>query len=271
MYYYIVDPQHIRPRQFERVQNQLYSSISEYKINGEIVRVTGIRTIKQLVETAIFHQANTIVAVGSDHTLNEVINILGERQMILGFIPLTPTLLSDIFGIPSIPVACKNLAVRRVEEVDVGVVNDRLFLGRLTFGLGKLNDKSDFFKLKLLSHLWNRQPFEVKFQADDQFTGTSEVLGGVIEKMASPKDGVLTVSLISRLSRSEIFRYRNFLAAGEYTKIPNASVLRVKKFAIAHPPTIPVKLDDKDIATTPITVSVKPKAVKIIVGRDRKF
>src|SRR6185503_18052131 len=98
MYYYIVDTGKLNQREFERVQQQLYSSISEYHISGEIVRVTGIRTVKQLVETAFFHQAKTIVAVGLDETLNEIINVVGERETTVGFIPLRTTPLAEILG-----------------------------------------------------------------------------------------------------------------------------------------------------------------------------
>src|ERR1043166_8434903 len=107
MYYYIVDANKLTSREFERVQSNLYSSISEYHISGEIVRVTGIRTIKQLVETAFFHQAKTIVAVGIDETLNEVINVVGDREVTIGYIPLKQTEMAGALGLADVAQACK--------------------------------------------------------------------------------------------------------------------------------------------------------------------
>src|SRR5438045_2952826 len=98
MYYYIVDPQKISQREFERVQNQLYSSLSEYRVFGEVMRVTGLRTINQLVENAFAHQAKTIVAVGSDDTLHDVINAIKGREMMVGFVPISETEIGKILG-----------------------------------------------------------------------------------------------------------------------------------------------------------------------------
>src|SRR3990167_11353493 len=102
MYYYIVDPQKISQRQFERVQNVLYSSVSEYRISGEIARVTGLRTVTQLVEGALQRGVKTLVAVGSDETLHEVINAVRGREVIIGFIPLLRTELGEILGLGDI-------------------------------------------------------------------------------------------------------------------------------------------------------------------------
>src|SRR5688572_3595107 len=102
MYYYIVDPTKLNQRQFERVQNQLYSCLSEYRISGETTRVTSLRTIPQLVDTALSHGAKTIVAVGTDETLHDVINAIGEREALIGFVPLAETELGNTLGIKNI-------------------------------------------------------------------------------------------------------------------------------------------------------------------------
>jgi hypothetical protein len=79
MYYYIIDPQKINQKEFERVQNQLYSCLSSLRISGEISRVTSLRSVPQLVNDAIVRQANTIIAVGYDTTVQEIINTVGEK------------------------------------------------------------------------------------------------------------------------------------------------------------------------------------------------
>ena len=99
MYYYIVDPQKISQNDFERVQNQLYSSTSQYRVSGEVVRATGLRTVSQLVENAFAHDAKTIVAVGSDETLHDVINAVGSRDMVIGFVPLFDSEIGTALGL----------------------------------------------------------------------------------------------------------------------------------------------------------------------------
>ena len=124
MYYYIVDPQNLTQREFERVQSQLYSSLSEFRISGEVMRITGLRTINQLVETAFAHNAKTIVAVGSDDTLHDVINAVKLRDVAVGFIPLFESELGEILGIKNIDYAAKIIAGRRIALLDLGVVNN---------------------------------------------------------------------------------------------------------------------------------------------------
>lgn len=280
MYYYIVDTSKLTQKQFDRVQSDLYSSISDYHINGEIVRTTGIRTIKQLVETAFFHQAKTIVAVGTDETLNNVINLVGDRPMIIGYIPLVVTELSEAFGIGNIPQACKALGLRRVEEIDLGVVNGINFLSKLSFGLDLEEKKGfDFAGLGFVRQLINQATFKVSFNAD-RYHADSEVLGGLIincqnhkcgEGLGKPTDGVLDVVLIPQLSRSQLFSHRRDILDGCFEKVPGASIMHLESLEITNPSGLPLKIGQDEITTTPARVEIRPKALKMIVGRDRKF
>ena len=280
MYYYIVDPKHLTQRQYDRVQSNLYSSISDYHINGEIVRTTGIRTVKQLVETAFFHQANTIVAVGTDETLNEVINYVGSRPVIIGYIPLVETELSEALGLTGIESATKSLAVRRVEEMDLGVVNGQNFLTKLSFGfeLGR-PARWDFGGIGFANQLLSHPTFEVSFHAD-KFIAKSEVVAGLIincqnhkceQGLGKPTDGLLDVVLIPKLSRMQLFAHRKDILDGCFEKVPGASVMHLDRVEITGPSQLPLKIGDLEFAQTPARVEIKPKALKIIVGRNRKF
>ena len=132
MYYYIVDPAQISQREFERVQNQLYSSLSEFRISGETARVSGLRTMNQLVETAISRGAKTLVAVGSDDTLHDLINALKGREIVIGFIPLFDSELADILGIQNVAQAAKIIAGRRIENLDLATLANNYFLSKLS-------------------------------------------------------------------------------------------------------------------------------------------
>ncbi|MBX4205077.1 MAG: hypothetical protein KW788_02700 [Candidatus Doudnabacteria bacterium] len=280
MYYYIVDTSKLTQRQFDRVQQELYSSIADYHIPGEIVRTTGIRTIKQLVETAFFHQAKTIVAVGTDETLDSIINIVGDRPMIIGYIPLVATELAKAFGIASISQACKALGLRRVEEIDLGVVNGISFLTKLTFGLDlKGKDSFDFFGLGFIKQLINKPTFQVSFNAD-HYHADSEVWGGLIincqnhkcdKTLGKPTDGLLDVVLVPKLSRSELFSHRRNILDGCFEKVPGASIMHLAALEITNLSGLPLKIESTEVTSTPAKIEVKPKALKMIVGRERKF
>ncbi len=279
MYYYIVDPQKISQRQFERVQNVLYSSVSEYRISGEIARVTGLRTINQLVEGAFQRGVKTLVAVGGDETLHEVINAVKGRDVVLGFIPLVETELSQILGLTDIEHSAKTIGLRRVTELDLAQVNNNYFLSSLTFGSIAAGHSLSY---KTLKNLFGLPTFQIKFTADGgNFSAALSAISGIVinsraqssgpAKLFDPADGVLDVVLLPKLNRLTTFRYRKEILAGRYESIPGSSLIHIKEMEITMPTGLPLRVDRKIVARTPAKVSVLPRALKIIVGRDRKF
>jgi diacylglycerol kinase family enzyme len=270
MYYYIVDPQKISQREFERVQNLLYSSLSEYRVSGEIVRVTGLRTVNQLVENAFSHGSKTIVAVGSDDTLNEVINAIKDREMTVGYIPIQETEVGNLLGIRSIEHGAKTIGQRRIAELDLGMVNNNLFVSKLSFGLG--TTETGFLKMfnfKLIRSLLDLPTFEIKFSANQKFQASATAVGGIISN--SLIHGVIDVMLLPKLSKGQTLQYRNEILNGTYDRIPLASIIHVKKLEISSPHGLPMKAGSRVIAKTPVSIEIRPKALKIIVGKDRQF
>lgn len=270
MHYYIVDPQKISQKEFERVQNVLYSSLSEYKISGEVVRVTGLRTIQQLVENAFSHEAKTIVAVGSDQTLHEVINAIGKRETVLGFIPIVDSELGNILGVRDIEQAVKVIAFRRIETVDLGVVNNSYFLSKLRFGEVTGNRWLPDFEKNM----------EMKFSINGEYIATVNAVAGLIvnsrdanekENLVHPTDGKLDILLLPKLTRWQALQHRHQILSGNFEKIPQCSVMHAKRIEILSPAGLNLKVGNWLIAKTPAVIEIIPQALKIIVGRDRIF
>jgi len=261
MYYYIVDPQKLSQREFERVQNLLYSSLSEFRISGEVVRVTGLRTVLQLVENAFAHEAKTIVAVGSDETLHEVINAIGKREMVVGFIPISSSEIADIFGIKDIVHAVKTIAFRRIELIDLGIVNNNYFLSKISFGIDHEQG---------LRSLLNLPKYEIKFSADEKYQANQTVVAALIVDHKKT-DGLLDVLLLPPLSKWQTIIHRRQILNGNFEKISQASVLHVKKIEIVEPTGLPLKIESRVITRTPAIITVAPAQLRMIVGKDRKF
>lgn len=279
MYYYIVDPQKISQRDFERVQNLLYSSLSEYRISGEIVRVTGLRTIPQLVENAFIRGVKTLVAVGNEDTLNDVINAVKGRDILIGFIPIMETEIGEILGIQDIEQGAKTIAMRRVAQMDLGVVNQTFFIGKLTFGLTVKEDQG-LLGYKLAQDLSKQPEIQLKFAVDENYQAEAPIIGGMImnargvtesKNIAHPADGILDMVLLSKLSQWDGIKHRRQINTGEWEKIPKSSVVHMKKLEISSPSGLNLKAGDRVIAKTPAVIEIAPLALKIIVGRDRKF
>jgi diacylglycerol kinase family enzyme len=256
MYYYIVDPQKISQREFERVQNILYSSLSEYRISGEIMRVTGLRTINQLVDNAFSHGAKTIVAVGSDDTLHDVVNAIGKREITVGFIPIFDTEIANTLGISGILQAARTIGLRRIAELDLGSVNGNYFLSKLTFGLDS-------------AKLFNLPSFDVKFSANNEYTASLNVVGGIVSSSLVNEN--LDITLLSGLSKWQTFLRRRQILAGNLENLPGVSIVHAKKIEITNPSGLPIRTGSRVVAKTPLVIEIVPKALRIIVGKDRKF
>ncbi len=278
MYYYIVDPQKISQRDFERVQNLLYSSLSEYRISGEVVRVTGLRTITQLVEAAFSRGVKTLVAVGNEETLNDVINAVRGREVLIGFIPIMDTEIGNILGVRDIEQGAKTIAMRRVAQMDLGVVNQSFFIGKLTFGLTVKADQG-LLGYKLAQDLAKVPEINLKFSVDGNYQVEVTTTGGMImnarensgKNMAHPGDGMLDLVLLSKLTQWEAIKYRGLINTGQWEEIPKSSVVHMKKLEITAPEGLNLRAGERVLAKTPAVVEIAPNALKIIVGRDRKF
>jgi diacylglycerol kinase family enzyme len=270
MYYYIVDPQNLKQKEFERVQNILYSSLSEFRISGEVVRMTGLRTIAQLVENAFAHEAKTIVAVGSDETLHEVVNAVGKRDMVVGFIPLIESNLAESFGIKDILQAIKTIAFRRIEMIDLGSVNNYYFLSKLNFGLDQNSGIRQFL---------NAPAFEIQFNANENFQARQTIIGGTIingrgsdrNKIGNPTDGFLDLILLPPLTKLQTVTNLRKIKLGYYEEVPLCSLLHVKRIQINEPAGLPIKIGSRVVAKAPALIELQPQTLKMIVGRERNF
>jgi diacylglycerol kinase family enzyme len=130
MYYYIIDQGNLPVDKFERLQTETLGYLAEFKISGEAGRVTPLRSISDLVETASQRGAKTLVACGSDSTFNLMVAALKGRDFTLGYIPYEEnSYLATILGLDSIFTGAKTIAARRIERVDMAKLSGNYFLG----------------------------------------------------------------------------------------------------------------------------------------------
>jgi diacylglycerol kinase family enzyme len=283
MYFYIVDPQKLNQKHFERVQNQLYSCLSEFRITGEVTRVTSLRTIPQLVDIAFSRGVKTLVTVGTDETLQDTINAVGDREVTLGFIPIVESELSKIFGLPDIETAAKTVASRRTQQLDLGLVNKNWFFTKLNFGeIGEEELGGGLFSLGIFKKALRLPSFEIKFSVDGKYTGTMSAIAGTIinardnicdskAQLANPTDGILDALLLPAISSYRMWQHRRSLKTGCLENVPGCSLIHLKRMEITNPEGLPLKTGDKVIAKTPAVIEILPKALKMIVGKDRTF
>lgn len=280
MHYYILDQNSLPLDKFERLQTDLSGLLAEFKIAGEMARVTPLRTVQDLVDTASQRGVKTLVACGSDDTFNLMLAALKGRDFVLGFIPFDEnSFLAKILGLENLQGAVKTIAGRRVEKIDLAKISGNYFISSLEFGILSQNiQKAGWFNsLKLLSS----EPKSLTVRIDNSYNITLNALGGLVvnirasssnkQSIANPTDGSLDLLILEPLNKLQILGYRKDIAEGMLENVPNSTVIKCKKIEFLEPRGLALSMLGRIVAKFPSTVEIIPHRLRMIVGRNRTF
>ncbi len=235
--------------------------------------------------------AELIVALGGDGTLLEVVNGLDLKRNILGVIAGgTANGFRRSVKVPHNPIlALKGLMTWPVIEMDLGVVNGRIFLNAVGAGFDaqvSLTATNDDYWLEgypgyvaaCLQHL-NFKPRVVSFKLDDGQVITRETklivvangrfYGGqlCIAPHAIIDDGLLEFEFLEPVSKLKMAIMGGMAFFRAHTGLHGFHTTGAKKIIVnCEDPGMPVHLDGetKDMPKFPLEFSVKEKALKII-------
>lgn len=124
---YIYD-EALADKRWERELQQIENELARRGIEGTTARASVLCEGKQLVKQFAKQGVKNLILVGQDRLLQSVIPLLAEVDTTIGFLPLGPSLIGGLLGIPSGPKAVDVIAARLVETLDLGQVNGRPFL-----------------------------------------------------------------------------------------------------------------------------------------------
>lgn len=251
MYYYLFDSK-LADKKYESIVNRIEFRIIELGLNGRIDRLSILKNMRELIETAIKRGAETIVIVGDDAAVVKAVSIVAPYKVTLGIIPVGDNhRIARALGISEGEAACDILSKRIVKTIDLGKVNDQYFLFSLDVPSNDVTVECDGrYRISILGV---PRSFSIcNFQPDE----------GALSS-CSPVDGVLEAVIEEKPSGWFPFS-RKVTSRG--------SVLPLKKAKIMCPTSsIPLTLDGQTIVKTPATVEVAPKKLRVIVGKDRQF
>ncbi|MGI6373834.1 MAG: diacylglycerol/lipid kinase family protein [Patescibacteria group bacterium] len=242
MYVYIYDEYLNRPK-YSRTINKLETRLTDLGLNGKIIRLSGIKNVKNAVQHEIKLGARTIIAVGNNQTVNKIMGAIievettGETRPLLGIIPIgTDNSIATSFGIKDIEEACSILLARRIEKIDLGLVNNYYFLNQASIQSLNTLIKIDDYSLEI---------------TERGIVKVINLLSDPKEKIKSnPHDGKLDV-LIKTRKRDE-------------------SIITTKKLLITNPQEKLI-IDEVLELNTPVEVSVMKNKISVIVGKNRSF
>ncbi len=248
MYYYILE----QPKNgsIASIQKKIQSLLAFYGITGEICRVSPARSIEELTQIALAKQYNTIVAVGSDYLINSVAKHLQNTECALGIIPINASsYIQKLIGLGDIKDACIALKERKIKTINLAyILPDNFFLTKANI----VHDKSTIGTI-----------YFDKCQTNIRFTNIA-IYSPSLVNHDEPK---IYLNIENDKEKNN-FLNKTFSWLVGKKQINNFNTyLRMRHLVIDTPEPMPVILDNKIIAKTPIEIKVRPKVLKIICAR----
>lgn len=284
MYYYIINPA-AGHGTAHNLQDKLRTELKSLGIGGEFITTTGKGDATRLASQAIAKGYTTIVAVGGDETVNEVINGVTSDTAAIGVIPIgSVNQIANQLGILSWQQGCAVLAARRITEYALIAAGDDFFISSLTLGFEtELPDvqappPSKNIKNKVL-HLrdsfkkaQNYKTISCKIQVDGGYTVSADVfsLSVTNQKFVNPTaPNELSVTITDRPNKRQL---GNLLLRGNKAESLGelaTTNFQGKKITLEAVPPINVAIDGKIIARTPLTIRLTDRRVRFIVEKPQ--
>lgn len=259
---------------------------------GEFVKSTGPEDVAKLARIGIEKGYKTIVAVGGDSTINEVMNvIIGNDSVALGIIPTSSTNnLAYALGIKDWFSATGILASRKIEKVDLGKIGDRYFVTSVSLGFdpkvaglnylsnGNVVDKLRF-GAKVFKEAAAYKPLHASLKFDNNYEVDADCFNIIISNSqffpfkgikTRPQDNLLDAVVMTKIPASKIVKY-SLLSDKSQIDMPKLSVFHSKKIEVSTKNPSDVAVDGQIVARTPIVVEIAAEKLKVIVSRKRKF
>lgn len=286
MYYYIVNPAAGRG-QVNNLQDKLRSRLSQLGISGEWVKTTGSGDATRLTRAAIAAGHTTVVAVGGDDTVNEVINGIDRDNVAIGIIPTGSTnRVATQLGIITWPQACEALAARRLTPYSLIAAGQKFFLSTLTLGFETDLDKTVDTDLtgwraqigqfkQSLGHARNYTTLHAKIDVDGQYKLECDLftLSIANQKFLNPlAENRLIVSLSDRPAAGlklghMVWNTLRNRAHGTLGDEHATTRFLANRVVIETTPPTGIMVDGKVTSRTPIAIRLTDRRVRFITEK----
>jgi len=240
----------LNQKKYDRLLARVETRITDLGLNGKISRLSATRNVQETINNELRRGAKTIIAVGNNKTINQIINSLAGSQVPLGIIPIGENNndIAKSLGIESIEAACDILSARLLAKLDLGLANQTYFLSNASINnRGTVIDMNKNYTIetteKGLIYIFNLIGEQIKLPPNVKFI---------------PDDGLLELVI-------NTYGNKNF-----FTKQDHQSIFKIKKITI-HNLKNQLILDGIVPLTAPVEITVAKKHLNVIVGKNRKF
>lgn len=252
MYLYIYDT-FVQDRRFEKELQKVENRLTDLGLASKIVRLGLFRRADEFIRDEIKRGGiDTVVVVGNDATVRQVIDVVAETKVALGIIPFGPeNQIAALLGVPEGEAACDVLSARIIENIDAGVVNSKRFICRVVIPAAKVEINC-----------------EGSYKVMPRGKGTVEARNlyassaGERGPVSNPRDGRLEV-VLQISARGGLLSFLKSLRGN--------SVLSLKSFEVRAQEPVTALMDGGPMEGARFDFSVEPKALKVITGKGRRF
>lgn len=277
--------------QAEMVRERIQSALQAREISFEIYETTGKEDLKQHIRDAVKQGFKLFISAGGDGTLSSVVDGLVGTDIPLVIIPTgTWNALARALDIPLQVEQAIDLVFQEhdVKTIDAMDVNGNYFVLSVSAGIGALAmkdvEREDKRRLGKLADLrkavaemleFRAFPFEVKiddtitkFRASELLVANTAILG-IKALQLDPNirmdDGKLNVCRIYANTIAEYLKLGASMLRRDQKRNWNVLCMEASKVVeIRSRARLPVQGDGELIGQLPITVKIRPKAIRIV-------
>lgn len=247
-----------------------------------------------LAATAAADGVDRILAVGGDGTLNEVVQAIAHTETALGIIPAgTVNVLANEFGIPADYHEAARIAISGERlSIDLGRANGRFFTMMVGIGYDAVVTYSMWPTLKRVAgqlayvvsgvqNFFTHRASRMRLRVDGGrrmrrlgyflVVSNTRLYGGpgrTVNEKADTRDGLLDLTLFrSRRWYHVVFGLtRVFFGRGK--RFARIEAMRVRSVEVASSRRLPYQLDGDNAGHTPVTIEVRPQALRLMVPKS---
>jgi YegS/Rv2252/BmrU family lipid kinase len=275
---------------------EIEEMISKYNIDGEIVLTERIGHATELSKMFYEKGYKYIISVSGDGTLNEVARpLINKKDVVIGIIPAgTGNDFIQILGFPNRfgEKEWETFFSRNIIAMDVGVVNDMIFLNGMGLGFdaqvaaenytetGEVKKGGAykyilqiiktllFFKEKRMIVLSEGNQHETDCFMNTVSIGRRFAGSFFLTPKAIANDGLLDVCSIKRLKLFQRFKLFLQVPKGEHIKDKKVNYFQTQAVNIEFTEKVPYHVDGELNFSKKFNVTILPGAVNIIYNPD---
>ena len=227
-----------------------------------------------------------VVGAGGDGTVGLIANELLGSETALGILPLGSVMnICRMLGIPrDVEEAAAILAAGHTQRIDVGFTEGQPFYESAAVGMnaaifGQLA-RADHGHYRAIGRAawiaFRYRPARMTIQLDTGADvehrallttvslGPYSGLGFTVAPEARLDDGLFDVTVFRHFSKFQLIRHMASIAFGRRAWSPHTYVYRSAKVRIDGARLLPARADSRDLGTTPVEFSLRPRALKVV-------